>query len=328
MRTSFFLGLIVFFLYSCSNAPSNEVAFSSSEVTDVKDMGLRRIELLRQSGGHVYASDFSTFEILKLANMDLTTETVMGGEGHGPGEFYSIKFFDVFGDSIYAFVDQTKMHVFTTDGAYRRSIDLPAGILPAGRFAATEDGIVLFRRNHEHPLVKIDLAGNVINEFGRWVGNFDDARQQFVNNASKIVYDPLHQQYIRMFTVYPLIEFYDLEGNYLHHIEFTDEPILSERHQFITEEHKDASKRNATYHLIEDVTISENQLALLVYNHNIGARDVLLLEIERGNATRFRRYAFDDKPFSTLTTIELLGKNTLLAFSYGSPSAIYTIKLD
>lgn len=276
----------------------------------------------------MYASDFSKFEILKLVKANLTTENVMGGEGRGPGEFYSIKYFDVVGDSIYAFVDQTRLHVFDTDGAYHRSIDLPDGILPTGRFAATDDGIVLFRRYHEYPLVKIDFNGNVINEFGQWVGGFDDPRQQFVNNASKILYDTLNNQYLRIFTVYPLIEFYDKDGTYLHRIEFKDEPLLSERHQFITQEHQDPSKRSATYHLIEDVTLSGNQLALLVYNHNIGARDVLLLEIERGDASAFRRFKFDDKPFTTLTTIELLRENVLLAFSYENPSAIYTIELE
>jgi hypothetical protein len=54
----------------------------------------------------------------------------------------------------------------------------------------------------------------------------------------------------------------------------------------------------------------------------------LLMDVQRGKVDHFRRYAFDDKPFSTLTTIELSDENVLMAFSYGSPSAIYTIKLD
>jgi len=318
-------------LISCSpDKENNHIDFHSTEVVDVTELPFGRIDMLKQYEKYVFLNDFENSVILQYNKEEMKENNRYGRAGSGPGEFPGgVGTFEVYGDSLYAFVNQVQLHVFHINGSYERTINLPYGMPSTVRFTMSEDKIVFFNRSNEHPFAIIDMNGEILHEFGKWYGNFSDPHEQFANNISDVLYDHVNKQFVRVFKGYPFIEFYSESGEFLNRVDLKDEPVIEERFEFMLNEHRnDSQNLRITYNHFRDSTIFGNRLALLVYRHpdDRGAKYVWVLDLSKGAIDGVERYSFEHKSFETLRTIELIENRLLLGYNF-EHSSVYSIRL-
>lgn len=273
-------------------------------------------------------SDFDNSTINLYTSGEYSLLKKMGGEGRGPGEFHGVKDFSAYNERIYAPVNPSIMHVFDVNTGYLNSIDLPSNILPAGKFIVLNDEITLFQRYSDFPFLRIDSEGEKLHEFGRWVGGYDDPREEFANNVSHLLYNEEDESIIRVLMSKPLIEFYSYDGDFITSINYEDEELISDRLNQIRREHSEnASSRSSTMLLVDDAILIDGKIGLLVHGKSDRFRDILTIDTSKNESEKFKRYIFDVDDFTSLNSIEFISANLIVAYSFESES-IFEIELD
>ncbi len=323
------MGLLV--AYACSSDTKGEQKqFRDTEIINEYKVPTGRITKLVNTNNAIIASNKERQRVYQFGKDSLNRISTYGRKGKGPGEFteYGLVTFDVYKDIIYAISGRDKIHLFHLNEGYKRTISLPKGIIPYGRFTVTDNGITLFRRFHQKPLVELTLQGNIKNKFGKWYGDYSDEFLKFTNNISHIVYDSQNKQYLRIFIGYPFIEFYSRSGKFLNRLNLKEEPLIAERYQYIQEQHeKDKENLKTVYRIFEDVSIHKGKLALLINRNDIGSRYFYTLNLSKGKVDGINRYKLNKKQIDEFETIEFIDDDMLLAFEYET-SKIYRFQLD
>lgn len=325
----FFWG-VLFFVGCTQEDQKEELQTESHTLKNSVTLDPVGIDMFKSYEGFILGNDHYTSRIIKYDETDFEKINAYGAEGDGPGEFRRAGYFDIHSDSIYALRGQSHIHIFHLKDGYNRTINLPDGILGGAlRFSIQDSGILLFRRYHKKPIVKIDFHGNIVKEYGNWYGDFDDPYEKFVNNVSHLIYSSPYNKVLRIFKGYPYLEVYSKEGLLRYQKDFSDDHFIRDRYQFIENEHEaDPENYRNTYHLFEDADIYEDRLAILVYRKGIGARDILLFEIMPDDLVLKGRYQFEEEPFENLRTIALKDRDTLIGFEHEEQDKFHILSLD
>lgn len=327
MRTFLFLVSLLLFL-NCEEKVYEKQDFSDFQIINETKLDVGRIAELDYHNNIIYASDFLKSKILKFFWGDDNIQDFhsFGGEGEGPGEFRGVAHFAIVNDTLYAFVNTTLIHMFTTSGDYIRSIDLPNGILPVARFSVSEDGIYLFKRVGEYPIVKINSQGELIQEFGSKSSN---EMNNLNEEASFILFNKANNSLFRVYKSKPLIEIYSDDGKLIFNHEIDDDLVTQDRVNFInTDKNRPEANENAVYHLYSDAYLKDNTLFLLIYDTTYGRSFIKKIVFQDSQIKSSSLYRFDEDFNLQFKTIAAIDNSTLIGYGDLPDSKLYEIKLN
>lgn len=215
MYKKFFIWVYLFFvllLHGCSGMKSDITALYPQK--SIKDFGgelfLTDVRTIREEGGFFYFNEYRANHIFVTDSL-LNLTNFFGKRGKGPGEFEGTGSFFIQNDSLYIFDDGgMRLNVFTTDGEFKRAINLPHISLLLQRFAILKNRIFFpspVRSNSDITIVNLK-NGKIIDE----IILSQDEESVVINNRTILHY---HDQLIAINKSAPFIERFTATGEVL-----------------------------------------------------------------------------------------------------------------
>lgn len=261
----------------------------------------------------IHVFDYETLELLH----------VFGRDGSGPGESRG---------ATYAVSDAERLFVFDA-GNHRVNVYqkanwtfekiLPLDLLFGTRFIVSPHYIYAASYYGEKPFFKLDIEDDPVAEvFGDWIGPGRGTRNEF----NLLSYE---DKIIAVSKTEPVVQFYDQSGELLIESVLDDEPLLSERLNFITRFYQNLENRYQTVTLFRDASVFGQYLLINYYTRpedRVKYNNYLVYRIGENDIKKVASFETEFKERSATTTF-CVHKNRL--YSDGGPLRdLYVYDLD
>lgn len=253
-RINYIIFLLIF--VACSSNQDIKKLSPIGSVTDFSDnIFISDNWNIQEYKDHFYLNDYEYNKIIVLDSL-LEVSNIFGEEGKGPGEFSGAGSFVVNEDSIYVYdAGGLRINVFTRDGEYAKTINLPPTNLNWSRFSIINQKLYLPSAvRSEADFFITDLNGKILKEVESHNRSVSLNKKHILGSANHIVV--LNQ-------VEPILAQYTGMGEFISDFDLREIEELNElwnHYRNKLRESKDG--RNSTV-LFKDATINGSSLYIL-----------------------------------------------------------------
>jgi DNA-binding beta-propeller fold protein YncE len=211
------------------------------------------------------ASDRKTNQVSIFNYNDLSVSTVIGGTGHGPGEFNGAFYAVLAGKKLYVTDDgNRRITVFNTND---RSLDTTlTHISSPTRFVASDGSLYLYAPNpgHPAPFMMMGIVPKSVTYFGKWTAPGKPVPEE--GDAYNLLL--YHHTIIAVSQINPLVKFFSKKGKLLSTVNLSKDKDLAQALAYKKKFRRNPANRNAVVILFQDASIYKNDLIINFATHS------------------------------------------------------------
>lgn len=268
--------------------------------------------------GRVYLNDVQNSRLLVL-NDDFAFQQAIGASGRGPGEFQYVGPFVVSEDSLYAYDGGSRrIHVFTHEGIYERSIDVDGKHIRVSLVQDAQGYLYFSNVAYKNPITKIDRSGSVVAQFGDSLGF---TNMPFQNRVRSVRHLALlgDSALVSVGESRPVIEIFSLDGQILRRADLAGHPVFRDRIEYADRVFDEEGNPRKTVTVTYGIAVSGDELYIGVIEgepgDDLASNRVLVFDMQKMKSDRIvRMYSMSGDAAGWVRAIGIIPENGVVAY--------------